>query len=248
MGAIDVLLCAWREQRRAAAAKPASPPPDLPLALRDEPLALREERLALREERLALRDERLALRDERLALPGGRAVLLRPVRPRDAEAEQAFVGRLSLASRHKRFHVGLRQLSAPMLQQMTVVDQHQHVALVAEAVPPSLVISALAGMGTPPGVATPAPRLVADARYVRLAGRPGEAEFAIAVADDWQSLGLGRTLMDRLARHARASGLRALVGDVLPDNRRMLVLMRGLGAHSRPHPDGPQLVQMVYPL
>lgn len=210
---IDCLLSAWREQRRAAA--PTAAP----------------------------RDERVAIQDERLALPGNRAVLLRPIRADDAEAEQAFVGGLSLASRHRRFHVGLRQLSAPMLQQMTVVDQHRHVALVAEA----LVADAL--VADAPGPATP--RLVADARYVRLPtapGQPAEAEFAIAVADDWQSLGLGRTLMDRLARHARASGLRALVGDVLPDNRRMLVLMRGLGAHPRPHPDGPQLVQMVYPL
>ncbi len=214
---IDCLLSAWREQRRAAT-----------------PVA-------------APREERLPLRDERLALPGNRAVLLRPIRADDAEAEQAFVSGLSLASRHKRFHVGLRQLSAPMLQQMTVVDQHDHVALVAEALP-GLVISAVADEGVPSRAANGAPRLVADARYVRLADRPGEAEFAIAVADDWQSLGLGRTLMDRLARHARAAGLRALVGDVLPDNRRMLVLMRGLGAHTRPHPDGPQLVQMVYPL
>lgn len=213
---IDCLLSAWREQRRAAA--PTAAP----------------------------RDERVAIQDERLALPGGRAVLLRPIRADDAEAEQAFVSGLSLASRHKRFHVGLRQLSAPMLQQMTVVDQHEHMALVAEALP-GLVISAVAEASAT-RLAADTPRLVADARYVRLPGPRAEAEFAIAVADDWQSLGLGRTLMDRLARHARAAGLRALVGDVLPDNRRMLVLMRGLGAHTRPHPDGPQLVQMVYPL
>ena len=94
----------------------------------------------------------------------------------------------------------------------------------------------------------PPPRIVADARYVRLRDQPDEAEFAIAVADDWQSLGLGRTLMHRLARHARRQGIRALVGDVLPENRRMLVLMRGLGASTRPHPAGPQMVQIVYEL
>ncbi|MEK8030235.1 GNAT family N-acetyltransferase [Ideonella sp. DXS29W] len=168
---------------------------------------------------------------ERVALPGRRNVLLRPIQPQDAEAEQAFVAGLSLAARHFRFHVGLRQLSPAMLRQMTEIDHRDHVALVAVADAP----------------AEPR-RIVADARYVRLADAPTEAEFAIAVADDWQSLGLGRTLMDRLARHARGQGLHALVGDVLPENRRMLVLMRGLGATTRPHPDGPQMVQAVFPL
>jgi hypothetical protein len=55
-------------------------------------------------------------------------------------------------------------------------------------------------------------------------------------------------LMARLARHAKAAGLQALVGDVLPENRRMLVLMRGLGARTRAHPDGPGLVQVVFDL
>lgn len=173
---------------------------------------------------------------ERVALPGGRSVLLRPIQPEDAPGEQAFVGSLSLASRQKRFHVGLRQLSPGLLRQMTEVDQQDHVALVAE-------VLVEADREEPP----PA-RLVADARYVRLPGQPGEAEFAIAVADEWQSLGLGRALMARLARHAKARGLRALIGDVLPENRRMLVLMRGLGAETRPHPDGPALVQVVFPL
>lgn len=177
-----------------------------------------------------------ALAAERMPLPGGRTVLLRPIEPQDAPGEQAFVGALSLASRQKRFHVGLRQLSPGLLRQMTEVDQQDHVALVAEVLVEE-------GREEPP----PA-RLVADARYVRLPGQPGEAEFAIAVADDWQSLGLGRALMARLARHAKARGVRALVGDVLPENRRMLVLMRGLGAETRPHPDGPALVQVVFDL
>jgi GNAT superfamily N-acetyltransferase len=163
---------------------------------------------------------------ECLRLPGGRSVLLRPIVPQDAAAEQAFVGALSLDSRHKRFHVGLRQLSPALLRQMTEPDGQQHVALVAVA----------------------GERLVADARYVREFAGAERAEFAIAVADDWQSLGLGRTLMARLSAHARGQGLTALYGDVLAENRRMLVLMRGLGAVAQAHPDGPQLVRVVFQL
>jgi acetyltransferase len=171
---------------------------------------------------------------DRLTLPGNRSVVLRPILPQDAEAEQRFVTGLSLASRHKRFHVGLRQLSPSTLRQMTEIDYRDHVALVAQVQDESRAPDA-------------EPEIVADARYVRLAGTH-EAEFAIAVADEWQSLGLGRALMARLARHARSQGLHALVGDVLPENRRMIVLMRGLGATTRPHPDGPALVQVVYGL
>lgn len=171
---------------------------------------------------------------DRLNLPGQRAVVIRPILPQDADAEQAFVSGLSLASRHKRFHVGLQRLSPSLLKQMTEIDYRRHVALVAQAMADSRSLDAV-------------PEIVADARYVHLAAT-SEAEFAIAVADEWQSLGLGRALMARMARHAKAQGLSALVGDVLPENRRMLVLMRGLGAHTRPHPDGPQLVQVVYPL
>ena len=176
----------------------------------------------------------LVIEPERLALPGSRLVLLRPVTPRDAAAEQAFVGALSLDSRHKRFHVGLRQLPPDLLRRFIDVDQHDHVALVAE------------DMASP--VPSSGPRLVADARYVRSDDHPDEAEFAIAVADDWQSLGLGRTLMARLSRHAGRAGLTALYGDVLTENRRMLVLMRGLGARTRPHPLGPQIVRVVFNL
>ena len=47
---------------------------------------------------------------ERWLLAGGREVGLRPIAAADAAAEQAFFSGLSLDSRHKRFHVGLREL------------------------------------------------------------------------------------------------------------------------------------------
>ena len=176
----------------------------------------------------------LAPAPEVLRLPGGRAVLLRAITADDATAEQAFVSALSLDSRHKRFHVGLHHLTPDLLRLMTEVDQQRHVALVAQEIMGSDEIAP--------------PRLVADARYVLEDGQADEAEFAIAVADEWQSLGLGRTLMARLAAHAKRQGLKALFGDVLIQNRRMLALMRGAGAVARPHPDGPQLTRVTFRL
>ena len=171
---------------------------------------------------------------EVLRLSGGRAVMLRAITADDATAEQAFVSALSLGSRHMRFHVGLHRLTPDLLRLMTQVDQQRHVALVAQQIMGSDEVAP--------------PRLVADARYVLEDGQADEAEFAIAVADDWQSLGLGRTLMARLAAHAKRQGLKALFGDVLIQNRRMLALMRGAGAVARPHADGPQLTRIVFAL
>lgn len=182
---------------------------------------------------MLVKGQLVALAPELLRLHGGRAVLLRAITAADSAAEQAFVSALSLDSRHKRFHVGLHKLSPDLLRRMTEVDQQRHVALVAQEI------------GS--GAANPS-RLVADARYVLDNNQPDEAEFAIAVTDDWQSLGLGRTLMARLAAHAKRRGLMSLFGDVLVQNRRMLVLMRDLGGEARPHHDGPQLSRVVFKL
>jgi acetyltransferase len=166
---------------------------------------------------------------EHWLLAGGREVSLRPIAATDAAAEQAFFSALSLDSRHKRFHVGLRELSPGLLKLLTEVDQRQHVAWIVEAREPGHAV-------------------IADARYVHEIQRPERAEFALAVADDWQGRGLGRRLIAQLAAHAQRHGVTQLYGDVLADNRRMLALMREFGAQLRAHPDGPQLVRAVLSL
>jgi GNAT superfamily N-acetyltransferase len=68
-------------------------------------------------------------------------------------------------------------LSARQLAYLTEVDHRDHEALVA------IEPSSRDGLGV--------------ARYVRSRENPREAEFAVAVADDWQRRGLG-TLESRL--------------------------------------------------
>jgi acetyltransferase len=165
---------------------------------------------------------------ERLPLADGRCVRIRRVRPADVAAEQAFVAALSPQSRRRRFHGAMKQLPTAVLQAMTSIDFDAHVALVAEA-----------------GCADGAPRLVADARYVR--DETGGAEFAIAVADDWQGCGLGLALLGRLGRHAAARGIGRLRGSVLADNEPMLALMRRLGARVRSDAHDATVVQVSLP-
>jgi acetyltransferase len=163
--------------------------------------------------------------DDAIELADGRLVEVAPVHPRDASAEQDFVGALSLTSRYRRFHFGLRELSPEQSRAMTEIDQHHHVAFVARPV----------GDDT----------IVADARYV-LRADSADAEFAIAVADDWQGAGLGRELLERLAAHARRDGVQRLFGDVLWGNPAMLALVRSLGATLRRVPGDATVVRAEF--
>jgi acetyltransferase len=167
---------------------------------------------------------------DRLWLNDGRSVVVRPVLPQDADAEQRFVRALSPASRARRFHFGVRELAPGLLRSLTQIDHDRHVAVVAQA-----------------DGEEDTPVIVADARYVRQ-DDGDEAEFAIAVADEWQGSGLGHQLLERLIRHARRHGVRRLVGDVLQDNQRMMELVRKSGGRMVHHPGDATLAQAAFEL
>jgi acetyltransferase len=140
----------------------------------------------------------------------GPAVTVRPIRPEDAEMEQAFVRGLSPESRYFRFMDTLRELTPVMLVRFTQIDYDREMAFVA-TVPRD-------GREGEVGVA----------RYV--ANPDGEScEFALVIADDWHRKGLGRRLMGQLIDVARARGLRNMIGHVLAENRGMLQLCQNLG-------------------
>lgn len=147
---------------------------------------------------------------QHLTLRDGTAVTIRPIRPEDAEIEQAFVRNLSDESRYFRFMDSVRELSPRMLLHFTHVDYDFHMALIA--------VSHSGGRETE----------VAVARYVADANRR-DCEFAIVIADDWQRRGLGTLLMRSLMAAARAAGIRAMHGDVLASNHPMLQWTARLG-------------------
>jgi acetyltransferase len=61
------------------------------------------------------------------------------------------------------------------------------------------------------------------------------------VADAWQGRGIGRRLVAALIDAAKARGLRAMEGEVLPANEAVLRLARSLGFSVRQHPEDPEL-------
>ena len=52
--------------------------------------------------------------------------------------------------------------------------------------------------------------------------KPGKAELALAVIDEYQGLGIGSALLRHLVTIARECGISELFAEVLPDNRPML--------------------------
>jgi GNAT superfamily N-acetyltransferase len=142
-------------------------------------------------------------------LSDGSEVEIRPLTPDDKAGLAAGFERLSELSRYRRFLSPTSRLSAGQLAYLTDVDHHDHEALVA--IDPS----------SRDGLAV--------ARYVRSAENPGEAEFAVAVADDWQRRGLGTALLRQLADRARAEGITRFTGFVLEDNEPMRGLLQSLG-------------------
>jgi len=140
---------------------------------------------------------------DEIRLRDGRSVLVRPVLPPDASMHRAFVQSMSPTTRRNRFHAGVADLPEAVLRYLTEVDHVDHLALVGEV-----------------EEATGA-RLVAEARWVRRDDEPATADFAIAIADDFQHGGLGNALLDTLQRSAVARGIDHLCGHVLRNNVRM---------------------------
>jgi len=59
------------------------------------------------------------------------------------------------------------------------------------------------------------------------------AEIGILLADEWQSRGLGRVVLNRLIDEARCRGIGMFTGHALWENRRILRLVRSAFPHMR---------------
>ena len=74
--------------------------------------------------------------------------------------------------------------------------------------------------------------IVAEARYA-LTHKVDDAEFAIAVADEFQGRGLGTHLVKRLLATASRRGVRRLFGEIKSDNCAMLAFAKQMGFQLR---------------
>jgi len=136
-------------------------------------------------------------------LPEGTTLVIRPIRPEDAEIERAFVRQLSPESKYFRFMYNLTELTPEMLARFTQIDYDREMALIAVLEDDQ--------RETEIGVA----------RYIINADKVS-CEFAIVVDDKWRRRGIAGHLMDKLIECARDRGLEIMEGYVLQDNKEMI--------------------------
>ena len=152
---------------------------------------------------------------DEIHLRNGARLLVRPIRPADADALVALHARLSADTIYRRYFGARPHLAPADVDRFTRVDGRARFALVA-----------MRGSD-----------LVAVARYE---GRPGDlsAELAVVVDDALQHQGVGRRLLERLLDVAREAGLGELAADGLAGNAALLSLLRTLDLPRRTESDG----------
>jgi len=137
-----------------------------------------------------------------VTLRNGRRVEIRALRPEDRDGMLAAIDRTSAQSLYRRFFGAKRHFTDQEKSFFLDVDFANHVALVA----------VLEESGQPV--------IAGGGRYIVL--KPGQAEVAFAVIDQYQGQGIGGVLMRHLTSIAREAGLHELIAEVLPENAAMM--------------------------
>lgn len=145
-------------------------------------------------------------------LTDGLPICIRRVRPEDEARLKAGIALLTPKSRYLRFFSGLREAPAGVLRRLVDVDDHNHIAWGAlrtdmEDTPAIGVVHAF-----------------------RSTDDPVEAEFSVAVIDDYHGRGLARLLTTVLLLDCRREGFERLLVHVLAENVAARSFARGLGA------------------
>ncbi len=153
----------------------------------------------------------------------GAVVVARPTADTDHDQIRDLHLRCSDTTRYHRYHCGLKQPVAAMLDHMT--DRRKGLYLAVHEAEGQLV--ALCGLA-----------------FTEL---PGTVELGLLVADDWQGRGIGRAVCELLLGSARAAGFERVTAHVLAENRRAVEFVARLRAQATDRAD-PRVVSMVFAL
>lgn len=137
-------------------------------------------------------------------------IIIRPIRPEDAELEQDFTRKLSSESKYLRFMGHFRELSQAMLVRLTQIDYDREMALVA--INQENLKQTIIGVG----------------RYTINPDKES-AEFSLVVADAWHKKGIGTVLLNSLTNIAKSKNLKTLIGMVFATNNVMIEFVKKLG-------------------
>lgn len=150
-----------------------------------------------------------------VSLADGRRVVIRSATPDDLAGVIDFFERLSATSRYFRFFSPQPRIRRAMIE-----------CVVASGVGRTTVLA------QPVGFQATSRHVVGVGGCIDVPA-DGRTDVSVAVADEWQNVMLGSTLVLVLLRAAVASGRTHFVADVLSGNVRMLGLLGALGAPLR---------------
>jgi len=149
--------------------------------------------------------------EETCELRDGRRVLLKPIRPEDLPAHEAFVSKLTPYDLRQRFLGATRKIPRSQMARLTQIDYAREMAFIATT-------DEETGEPETLGVV----RILTDPDDVM-------ADFAIVIRSDHKHEGLGTVLMSKMIRYCRERGTSELAAPVLKNNTAMLALMKKLG-------------------
>lgn len=140
-------------------------------------------------------------------LKNGTSILIRPARASDVAGLQDIFYDMSKEDVYTRFFRGMRSLSASEAQFMCNVNYDTDVAF-------------LAVVGTRENE-----KIVGSSCYV-VNLSTNTAEVGYMIRSEWQCMGIGKVLQERMKEYAKARGIRGFTGEILAGNTKMINLAK----------------------
>ncbi|QIR14493.1 bifunctional acetate--CoA ligase family protein/GNAT family N-acetyltransferase [Shewanella aestuarii] len=149
--------------------------------------------------------------EEVLVLKNGLKVMLRPILPEDEPRHMDFDNALSDEDRYKRYFGVRSKMTHEEMAVLTQIDYSREMAFIATTKledGQELTLGAVRASTDPDNT---------------------EAEFAMAVRTDYQGIGLGKRLLEKLIHYYQNNDTPVLTGFTMFENRNMANLAKSLG-------------------
>lgn len=171
---------------------------------------------------------RYPVEEEReFTLKNGERICIRPSRASDVRGLQEIFYRLPPEDVYTRFFTGLKSLSVSQAEHLCNVDYDKEMAFVVTH------------------GRRESEKLVGSAFYaVDLSNNT--ADVAYMILHEWQGMGLGTLLQERMTEYARSKGIRGFTADILAENRSMVKLAGKCGKVEMKLVDGSYEVWMRF--
>jgi acyl-CoA hydrolase/GNAT superfamily N-acetyltransferase len=158
--------------------------------------------------------------ETRAQLKDGRWVTIRPIKPTDEPLLQDFFYSHSNETIYRRYFRAVKAMPHTTAQTLVNLDYRERMAFVATVGEIGLE------------------KIVGVARYAAEKDMPGFVEVAYTIHDDFQGLGLGSILQDKLEDYARRMGFQGVCGYLFQDNLPMLKVFAKKGKYHKERVEG----------